>query len=127
MFTCTHLKLTVSFYIFHHLPKIECYFTRAFLFCQAPRDEHDIETRVFHQKLKLIVDFITNENVFSNLFCIISTLSVEEQKWLLPKSHILLWLDKFGLMISILIISTEFPDKTEDHILFDIKKIHMVY
>ena len=93
---------------------------------QASHDRHDIIARVFHLKLKLMVDLITKEKVFGPSLCYMY--SVEWQKRGLPHAHILLWLEEKLRPDAIdTVISAEFPDKNEDPILFDIVKTHMIH
>lgn len=57
---------------------------------QYPTDHHDITARVFKQKLKALINFITSINVFGETQCWMY--SVEWQKRGLPHAHILMWL-----------------------------------
>ncbi|GBP61498.1 hypothetical protein EVAR_34735_1 [Eumeta japonica] len=93
---------------------------------QVPHDRHDIISRVFHLKLKLMINLITKEKLFGSFLCYMY--SVEWQKPGLPHAHILLWLEEKIRPDAIdTIISAELPDKTEDPILFDIVKTHMIH
>ncbi|XP_045511060.1 uncharacterized protein LOC123705982 [Colias croceus] len=93
---------------------------------QVPHDRHDIIARVFHLKLKLMIDLITKQKVFGPSMCFMY--SVEWQKRGLPHAHILLWLEEKLRPDTIdSVISAEFPDKTQDPMLFDIVKTHMIH
>ncbi|CAH2098234.1 unnamed protein product [Euphydryas editha] len=63
---------------------------RELLTGQASYDRHDIIARVFHLKLKLMINLLTKDKVFGSTLCFMY--SVEWQKRGLPHAHILLWL-----------------------------------
>lgn len=93
---------------------------------QSPIDRHDITARVFKQKLKSLINFITKHHVFGEVRCWMY--SVEWQKRGLPHAHILIWLiDKIRPNEIDSVISAEIPDKTTDPILFDIIIKNMVH
>lgn len=58
---------------------------------QTPSDRPDLITRVFHQKLKLLLHDITHNNIFGPVIAYVYT--IEFQKRGLPHCHILLILD----------------------------------
>ncbi|XP_055910503.1 uncharacterized protein LOC129944866 [Eupeodes corollae] len=87
---------------------------------------HDITARVFRQKLKSLINFITKLHVFGPTRCWMY--SVEWQKRGLPHAHILVWLvDKIRPVEIDSIISAEIPDPTTDQMLFDIVTTNMIH
>lgn len=93
---------------------------------QASYDRHDIIARIFHLKLKVLINLLTKEKVFGSTLCFMY--SVEWQKRGLPHAHILLWLEEKIRPDAIdSVISAEFPDYNADPILHDIIKTHMVH
>lgn len=87
---------------------------------------HDITARVFKQKLKSLMSFITKLHVFGPTRCWMY--SVEWQKRGLPHAHILVWLiDKIRPEEIDSIISAEIPDRSTDHLLFDIVTTNMIH
>lgn len=93
---------------------------------QASHDRHDIIARVFHLKLKLLIDLLTKEKVFGTTLCYM--FSVEWQKRGLPHAHILIWLqDKIRPNDVDNLISAELPDPAGDPVLHDIIKTHMIH
>ena len=93
---------------------------------QSPAERPDIVARVFKQKLRCLMKFIVEHQVFGETRCWMY--SVEWQKRGLPHAHILIWLiekitpDKIDQ-----IISAEIPDIFTDHGLFDIVTKHMIH
>lgn len=93
---------------------------------QQSIDRHDIVARVFRQKLKSLMDYITKHAVFGKSKC--HMYSVEWQKRGLPHAHILLWLiDKIQPDQIDLIISAEIPDPSVDSKLHDIVIANMIH
>ncbi|XP_055914722.1 uncharacterized protein LOC129947961 [Eupeodes corollae] len=87
---------------------------------------HDITARVFRQKLKSLINFITKLHVFGPTRCWMY--SVEWQKQGLPHAHILVWLvDKIRPVEIDSIISAEIPDPSTDQMLFDIVTTNMIH
>nr|XP_046472567.1 uncharacterized protein LOC124214346 [Neodiprion pinetum] len=87
---------------------------------------HDITARVFRQKLKSLINFITKLHVFGPTRCWMY--SVEWQKRGLPHAHILVWLiDKIRPEEIDSIISAEIPDPSTDQMLFDIVTANMIH
>ncbi|XP_044597583.1 uncharacterized protein LOC123274158 [Cotesia glomerata] len=87
---------------------------------------HDITARVFRQKLKSLINFITKPHVFGPTRCWLY--SIEWQKRALPHAHILVWLiDKIRPEDIDNIISAEIPDPSSDQLLFDIVTANMVH
>nr|XP_041632482.1 uncharacterized protein LOC121502813 [Drosophila kikkawai] len=93
---------------------------------QKPQDRHDIIARVFHQKLKVMMDVLTKYRVFGDTRCYMY--SVEWQKRGLPHAHILIWLlNKLHSNEVDDIISAEIPDPVTDPHLHDIVTTQMVH
>ena len=93
---------------------------------QAARDRHDLVARVFHLKLKKLMDLLTNGAVFGKARCHVC--SIEWQKRGLPHAHILLWLtEKLRSTQVDSFISAEFPDPQRDPGLYDIVQKHMIH
>ncbi|XP_054091371.1 uncharacterized protein LOC128922976 [Zeugodacus cucurbitae] len=87
---------------------------------------HDITARVFRQKLKSLISFITKSHVFGPTRCWMY--SVEWQKRELPHAHILVWfIDKIRPEEIDSIISAEIPDPSTDQLLFDIVTTNMIH
>ncbi|XP_044575238.1 uncharacterized protein LOC123259042 [Cotesia glomerata] len=87
---------------------------------------HDITARVFKQKLKSLINFITKLHVFGPTRCWMY--SVEWQKRGLPHAHILIWLvDKIHADDIDSLISAEIPDPSTDQLLFDIVTTNMIH
>ncbi|XP_070203407.1 uncharacterized protein [Littorina saxatilis] len=93
---------------------------------QKAQDRHDLLARVFHLKVKALMDLLTKGKVFGATRCFMYT--IEWQKRGLPHTHILLWLqeqihvdrvDEF--------ISAELPDPEVDPLLFSIVRTQMVH
>ncbi|XP_050335786.1 uncharacterized protein LOC126762783 [Bactrocera neohumeralis] len=82
--------------------------------------------RVFKQKLKSLINFITKLHVFGSTRCWMY--SVEWQKRGLPHAHILIWLvDKIRAENIDSLISAEIPDPSTDQLLFDIVTANMIH
>lgn len=93
---------------------------------QTPLDRHDITARVYKQKLKSLMNFITKHRVYGQVRCWMY--SVEWQKRGLPHAHILVWLvDKIRPEEIDSIISAEIPDETVDPKLHTIVTKHMIH
>ncbi|XP_039602247.1 uncharacterized protein LOC120524463 [Polypterus senegalus] len=93
---------------------------------QQAHDRHDIISRIFHLKVKRLINLLTKRKIFGTCTCYMY--SIEWQKRGLPHVHILLWLEQKITPNQIdLIISAEFPDKHQDPLLFSIIKSNMVH
>ncbi|KAJ8723199.1 hypothetical protein PYW08_003111 [Mythimna loreyi] len=93
---------------------------------QASYDRHDLISRVFHLKLKCVMDLLTKAKVFGAVRC--HMYSVEWQKRGLPHAHLLLWLEEKIRPNQIdQVISAELPDPDVDPVLHQIVKSHMVH
>ncbi|XP_055605588.1 uncharacterized protein LOC129753765 [Uranotaenia lowii] len=93
---------------------------------QNSTHRHDITARVFKQKLKSLINFITKLNVFGPTRAWMY--SVEWQKRGLPHAHILIWLqDKIHSVEIDTLISAEIPDPSTDRLLFDIVTNNMIH
>ncbi|CAK1599932.1 unnamed protein product [Parnassius mnemosyne] len=100
--------------------------TRELIEGQAPHDRHDIIARVFHLKLKSMIDLLIKDNIFGDVLCYMY--SVEWQKRGLPHAHILLWLkDKARPNDVDSLISAEIPEPIADPVLYDIVITHMIH
>lgn len=93
---------------------------------QTSIDRHDITARVFKQKLKSLMDFITKEHVFGRTQCWMYT--IEWQKRGLPHAHILIWLiDKITPNEIDDVISAEIPNQATDPILYEVVINNMIH
>ncbi|XP_053597308.1 uncharacterized protein LOC128668406 [Microplitis demolitor] len=93
---------------------------------QHSYDRHDLISRVFHLKLKKMIDLLTKKNIFGPSKAFVY--SVEWQKRGLPHAHILLWLANKVQPDSIdAIISAEIPDIQQDPILHNIVIKNMIH
>lgn len=93
---------------------------------QKPDQRHDLIARVFHLKLKKMMQLFTAGHIFGTTICDMYT--VEWQKRGLPHAHILLWLqNKLRPTDVDAVITAEFPDPSQDPVLFQIIKKHMVH
>lgn len=93
---------------------------------QAPRDRHDIVSRVFHLKLKCLIRLLNKGEIFGSLKCFMYT--VKWQKRGLPHPHLLLWIEEAIRSDRVdLVIRAELPDPREDPDLFEIVKRHMIH
>lgn len=93
---------------------------------QTTIDRHDITARVFRQKLKSLMDFITKQHVFGKTRCWMY--SVEWQKRGLPHAHILIWLaDKITPNEIDDVISAEIPHQVADPTLFEVVTTNMIH
>lgn len=93
---------------------------------EQPHQRHDIIARVFHLKLKKLMEVIVKKEVFGHVIADLHT--VEWQKRGLPHAHILLWLQKKVTADDIdKMVSAELPDPNEDPVLFDIVKNNMIH
>lgn len=93
---------------------------------QKSEDRHDISARVFKQKLKQMINFITRHEIFGETRCWMY--SVEWQKRGLPHAHILIWLiEKITPNQIDDIISAEIPDETIDPLLFETVTSNMIH
>ncbi|XP_043259365.1 uncharacterized protein LOC122403185 [Colletes gigas] len=93
---------------------------------QTSSDRHDITARVFRQKLKVLMGFITKQRVFGDVRCWMY--SVEWQKRGLPHAHILLWfVEKIRPDEIDAVICAEIPDPEIDQELYDIVIKNMIH
>lgn len=93
---------------------------------QKSYHRHDIVSRVFRLKLRIIMDLLTKGEIFGPVRC--HMLSVEWQKRGLPHAHILVWLrDRVTPDQIDHIISAEIPNPTEDIALYEIVKANMIH
>ncbi|XP_014217458.1 uncharacterized protein LOC106645985 [Copidosoma floridanum] len=93
---------------------------------QKPSDRHDIVSRVFHLKLRKLIDVLTKKAIYGEVDA--SIYSVEWQKRGLPHVHILLWLKtKIQLDEIDKIISAELSDPQQDPLLFSIISKSMIH
>lgn len=80
---------------------------------QHPQDRHDLISRVFHLKLRKLIDSIIRYSLFGS--CQAYTYTVEWQKRGLPHAHILIWLHgRIRPESSDSIISAELPGPEVD-------------
>lgn len=80
---------------------------------QTSSDRHDITARVFRQKIRSLMAYITKHRVFGNTRCWMY--SIEWQKRGLPHAHILIWLvDKIQADQVDDIICAEIPNPESD-------------
>ena len=87
---------------------------------------HDIVARVFNQKVKLLRNLLTNDEIFGATRCYMY--SIEWQKRGLPHVHLLLWLvEKVQPSQIDSLISVEIPNEETDPILFNIVKKNMIH
>lgn len=100
--------------------------TEALLPGQNAQDRPDIIARVFHLKVKQLIEYLTKGQMFGPHLCFLY--SIEWQKRGLPHVHILLWLkNRIRPQDIDSIISAEFPNHEEDPELFDIVKSNMIH
>ncbi|XP_076290998.1 uncharacterized protein LOC143214169 [Lasioglossum baleicum] len=93
---------------------------------QGPQDRHDVVSRVFNLKLKVLINLLTKNQLFGAASCYMY--SVEWQKRGLPHAHILLWLrEKIRPAQIDDVIRAEFPDPAQDPELYSVVKNHMVH
>ncbi|XP_044592333.1 uncharacterized protein LOC123270358 [Cotesia glomerata] len=93
---------------------------------QSSSDRHDITARVFKQKLKSLMNFITKYHVFGDVRCWMY--SVEWQKRGLPHAHILLWMsEKIRPDEVDAIICAEIPDSETDPELYKVVTTTMIH
>ena len=93
---------------------------------QKSYDRHDLVSRVFHLKLKKIIELLKKKHIFGSTEAFVYR--VEWQKGGLPHAHILLWLGNKVQPDSIDdLISAEIPDKQQDPILNNIVIKNMIH
>lgn len=93
---------------------------------QSSFHRHDIISRVFHLKMKKLIQLFTKSEVFGSVKCYMAT--VEWQKRGLPHCHLLFWLDTKIQPDEIdKIISAELPNKESDPTLFEIVSKNMIH
>ena len=93
---------------------------------QHSSERHDISSRVFRQKEKILTKLLTKEGIFGDFRCFMQ--SNEWQKRGLPHLHTLLWLKERLRPTQIDdIISAEIPNPEEDKILHDLVAKHMIH
>lgn len=89
----------------------------------------DITVRVFHSKLKCLIDSIIKKKVFGEVEALIYT--IEFQKRGLPHAHILVTLklhDSINLNDEIdRVVSAEIPDPMDNPVLYENVRIHMMH
>ncbi|VDK69556.1 unnamed protein product, partial [Onchocerca ochengi] len=89
-------------------------------------DRHDITARVFRQKLKSLMNFMTKHEVFESVRCWMY--SLEWQKRGLPHAHILIWLyHKITSNEIDDVICAEIPDADVDKDLYEIVTKNMIH
>uniref|UniRef100_A0A8D9E7B6 OTU domain-containing protein n=1 Tax=Cacopsylla melanoneura TaxID=428564 RepID=A0A8D9E7B6_9HEMI len=93
---------------------------------QKPQDRHDLVARVFHLKLKQMMNLLTKGQVFGPTICYMYT--CEWQKRGLPHSHILIWLfEKIRPHEIDHVISAEIPNVEDDPILHEVVTKNMIH
>lgn len=100
--------------------------TEALFSGQKSYDRHDVVARVFHLKVKKMIQLLTKGCIFGDVKCYMFT--VEWQKRGLPHVHMLLWLENKLVPSQIdTFISAEIPDPINDPKLFNIVKTNMMH
>ena len=103
--------------------------TEALLPGQFPSDQPDIVARVFHLKVKSLINDIMKKNIFGKVVAYVYT--IEYQKWGLPHMHLLVILDQAARFTTPphvdAHISSEFPDPISEPNLFELVKNFMVH
>ncbi|XP_054260248.1 uncharacterized protein LOC128984903 [Macrosteles quadrilineatus] len=93
---------------------------------QKPQDRHDLISRVFHLKVKSMINLLTKVGIFGPSLCFMYT--IEWQKRGLPHAHILLWLKtKIKPEKIDQVICAEIPDPEADTKLHNIVKSTMIH
>ncbi|GFR11179.1 ATP-dependent DNA helicase PIF1 [Trichonephila clavata] len=93
---------------------------------QKPQNRHDLLARVFHGKLKILMNLITKGKIFGVAQCYMYT--IEWQKRGLPHAHILVWLQETLDVHKVDdFISAEIPNPEEDPELFNCITTQMVH
>ena len=96
---------------------------------ETPSDRPDLVTRVFHQKLKSLLDELIGKSVLGKVIC--NTFVIEWQKRGLPHAHILLILDNENKIRNAddidKIVTAEIPNKIKEPKLFEIIKSSMIH
>ena len=93
---------------------------------QKPHDRHDLISRVFHLKIRKMMDLLTKSNIFGCTTCYMYT--IEWQKRGLPHAHILLWLkNRIRPAVIDQVICAELPDPQTDPSLYEIVKSTMIH
>ncbi|XP_053598610.1 uncharacterized protein LOC128668835 [Microplitis demolitor] len=93
---------------------------------QKSHDRHDLIVRIFHGKIKHMMNLLTKGCIFGKTKCHMYT--VEWQKRGLPHIHILLWLEEKLRPESIdKVISAELPNQDQDQELYEIIKTNMIH
>jgi hypothetical protein len=93
---------------------------------QKSHDRHDIIARVFHLKVKMMMNLLNKGSLFGAARCFM--FSVEWQKRGLPHVHILLWLQqRISPDMIDDVICAEIPDQKQDPLLYDIVKANMIH
>lgn len=93
---------------------------------QKHTDRHDLIARVFHLKLKVLMNLLNKGKAFGDTMCWMY--SIEWQKRGLPHAHILIWLKKKLVSSQIdSVICAEIPDFDTDEILFNVVTTNMVH
>lgn len=102
--------------------------TNELLFGQAAGDRPDLCSRVFHMKLKSLLNDIRKNEIFGRVVADVYT--IEFQKRGLPHAHILLILDSDSKIRDIdidLVISAELPDPANDELLYHTVSTNMMH
>ncbi|GFR12144.1 ATP-dependent DNA helicase [Trichonephila clavata] len=93
---------------------------------QKPHNRHDLLARVFHGKLKILMNLINKGKFFGVVQCYMYT--IEWQKRGLPHAHILVWLQETLHVHKVDdFISAEIPNPEEDPELFNCITTQMVH
>lgn len=93
---------------------------------QRHSDRHDLISRVFHLKLRKLVELIHKKGLFGS--CKGFTYTVEWQKRGLPHAHLLFWMvDRIRPDSIDSIISAELPDQEADPELFKIVSRNLIH
>ena len=93
---------------------------------QSPHDRPDIICRVFHLKMKKLLQLINQKQIFGEVVCYVA--SVEWQKRGLPHVHILIWL-KDGIAPDDIdkYVSAELPNPETSSVLYHLVKSNMIH
>ncbi|GFR18741.1 helitron_like_N domain-containing protein [Trichonephila clavata] len=93
---------------------------------QKPHNRHDLLARVFHGKLKILMNLSNKGKIFGVVQCYMYT--IEWQKRILPHARILVWLQETLHVHKVDdFISAEIPNSEEDLELFNCITTQMVH